>query len=135
MSCTNVQWPLCTIQKLSEASFSFFDFWIPWNPFLAFPPKCRICFFLKSLFQARAQINSGNRTEWSPIQSVIVQVIYKSDDHIAEVWFCLIMSMITDRIGQHKVLLTINHNYNKICDILGFFELNGLCRSSPVHFV
>ena len=38
--------------------------------------KCRV-FFLKSLFQARVQITSGNRTEWSPIQSVIVQVIYK----------------------------------------------------------
>ena len=28
-------------------------------------------------------------------------------------------SMITDGIGQHKVLLLINHNHNKICDILG----------------
>ena len=26
----------------------------------------------------------------------------------------LITSMITDRIGQHKVLLTINQNYDKI---------------------
>ena len=26
----------------------------------------------------------------------------------------LIMSMITDRIGQHKVLLSINQNYDKI---------------------
>ena len=25
--------------------------------------------------------------------------------------------MITDRIGQHEVLLPINHNFNKICDI------------------
>ena len=31
--------------------------------------------------------------------------------------------MITDRIGQHEVLFPINHNYNKICDILGFFEI------------
>ena len=31
--------------------------------------------------------------------------------------------MITDRIGRHEVLLPIiNHNYNKICDILGFFK-------------
>ena len=29
-------------------------------------------------------------------------------------------SMITDGIGQHKVLLLINHNHNKICDILGW---------------
>ena len=26
-------------------------------------------------------------------------------------------SMITDRIGRHEVLLPINHNFNKICDI------------------
>ena len=31
--------------------------------------------------------------------------------------------MITGRIGRHEVLLPIiNHNYNKICDILGFFK-------------
>ena len=29
--------------------------------------------------------------------------------------------MITDRIRRHEVLLPINHNYNKICDILCFF--------------
>ena len=29
--------------------------------------------------------------------------------------------MITDRIGRHEVLLPINHNFNKICDILGSF--------------
>ena len=31
---------------------------------------------------------------------------------------CLITSrMITDRIGRHEVLLLVNHNLNKICDI------------------
>ena len=25
--------------------------------------------------------------------------------------------MITDRLGRHEVLLPINHNFNKICDI------------------
>ena len=30
--------------------------------------------------------------------------------------------MITGRIG-HEVLLLINHNYNKIGDILGFFKI------------
>ena len=30
---------------------------------------------------------------------------------------CLVTSMITDRIGRHEVLLPINHNFNKICDI------------------
>ena len=29
--------------------------------------------------------------------------------------------MITNRIGQHEVLIPINHNYNNICEILGFF--------------
>ena len=29
--------------------------------------------------------------------------------------------MFTDRIGQHKVLISLNRNYNKICEILGFF--------------
>ena len=36
---------------------------------------------------------------------------------------CLITSIITDRIGQDKVLLLINHNYNKICDVLAFFKI------------
>ena len=55
-------------------------------------------------------ISNGNRTEWSPIQSVIIRVINKSP-------ICLITSTITDRIGRHEVLLPINHNFNKICDI------------------
>ena len=29
--------------------------------------------------------------------------------------------MITDRIGRDEVLLPINHNFNKICDIIGYF--------------
>ena len=32
--------------------------------------------------------------------------------------FFLITSMITDWIGQHEVLLSIKHAYNKTCDIL-----------------
>ena len=28
-----------------------------------------------------------------------------------------ISSMITDRIGLHKLLLQLNHNYNKMCTI------------------
>ena len=55
-------------------------------------------------------ISNGNRAELSPIQSVIIRVINKSP-------ICLITSMITDRIGRHEVLLPINHNFNKICDI------------------
>ena len=36
---------------------------------------------------------------------------------------CLIMSIITDGIGRDNVLLPINHNYNKICDVLAFFKI------------
>ena len=34
--------------------------------------------------------------------------------------------MITDQIGRHEVLLPINHDFNKICDILlgSFFNQN-----------
>ena len=45
----------------------------------------------------------GNRTEWSPIQSVIIIVINK--------------------IGRHEVLLPINRNYKKVSDILDFSRL------------
>ena len=45
-------------------------------------------------------VNNGNRTEWSLIPSVI-----REDDYI-------------DRVGRHKVLSLIHHNYDKICDIL-----------------
>ena len=31
--------------------------------------------------------------------------------------------MTTDRIAGHEVLLPINHNHNKICDILSFFKI------------
>ena len=66
-------------------------------------------------------ISNGNRTEWSPIRSVIIQVIDKFGRPRSGSPICLIMSMITDRIGQHEVLLPINHNFNKICDILASF--------------
>ena len=46
-------------------------------------------------------INNGNRTEWTPIRSVIIRVINN----------LLITSIITDRIGRHDVLLPINHNH------------------------
>ena len=42
-------------------------------------------------------INNGNRTEWSPIWSVIIRTY--------------VMSMITDRIVRHEVLLPINHDH------------------------
>ena len=39
--------------------------------------------------------------------------------------------MITDRIGRHEVLLPINHNFNKICDIIGYF-FNQNTRNSEI---
>ena len=41
--------------------------------------------------------------------------------------------MITDRIGRHEVLLPINHNFNKICDIISYF-LNQNTRNSKFCF-
>ena len=60
------------------------------------------------------EIGNGNRTEWSPILSEIIRVINKIGRPRSGSPICLIMSMITDRIGRHKVLLPINHKYNKI---------------------
>ena len=47
-------------------------------------------------------ISNGNRTEWSPIRSVIIQVITKSRSSD-------LFITSTDQIGRHKVLLPINH--------------------------
>ena len=41
--------------------------------------------------------------------------------------------MITDRIGRQEVLLLINHNFNKICDIIGYF-LHQNTRNSTFCF-
>ena len=64
-------------------------------------------------------ICNGNRAEWSPIRSVIIRVINKIRRPRSGSPICLIKSMITDRIGQHEVLLPINHNFNKIYYIIG----------------
>ena len=66
-------------------------------------------------------ISNGNRTEWSPIRSIIIRVINKIGQPRSGSPICLITIMITDRIGLHEVLLPINHNFNKICDIIGYF--------------
>ena len=66
-------------------------------------------------------ISNGNRTEWSPIWSVIIRVINKIGRPRSGSPICLITSMITHRIGRHEVLIPINHNSNKICDIIGYF--------------
>ena len=65
-------------------------------------------------------VYNGNRTEWSPIRSVIIWVI---DRIVHGRPICLITSMITDRIGPNEVLLQINHNYNKICDVLALLKI------------
>ena len=41
--------------------------------------------------------------------------------------------MIIDRIGRQEVLLPINHNFNKLCDIIGCF-LNQNTRNSKFCF-
>ena len=56
-------------------------------------------------------INNGNRTEWSPIRSVIIRVINKSGRSHSWNLICLITSMITDRIVREEDLLPIDHNY------------------------
>ena len=64
-------------------------------------------------------LSNGHRTEWSPIRSVIKRMINKIGPRSGSP-ICLITSMITGRIGRHEVLLPINHNFNKICDIIGY---------------
>ena len=51
-------------------------------------------------------ISNGNRTEWSPIQSVIIRVITKSDEREARGRF-EITSTITPWIVLHSVQLLI----------------------------
>ena len=62
-------------------------------------------------------ISNGNRTEWTPIRSLVIRVIYKIGRLRSGRPICLITSMIRNRIGVHEVLLPINHNFNEICDI------------------
>ena len=78
-------------------------------------------------------VSNGNRTEWSPIRCVIIRVINKIGRPRSGSPICLITSMITDRIGRHEVLLPINHNFNKICNIIGYF-LNQNTRNATFCF-
>ena len=68
-------------------------------------------------FHQGMRISNGNRTDRSPIRSVVIRVINKIGRPRGGSAISLITSMITDRIGRHEVLLPINHNFNKICDI------------------
>ena len=68
-------------------------------------------------------ISNGNRSEWSPIRSLMIRVINK----------ILNTSMTTDRIGQHEVLLPINHNLTKFVIYKALF-LNQNTRNSKILF-
>ena len=82
---------------------------------------CNTCYGRDGTIASKS-ISNGNRTaEWSPIRSVIIRVINKIRRPRSGSPICLITSMITDRIGPHEVLLPINHNFNKIFDIIGYF--------------
>ena len=67
--------------------------------------------------KVRCLISNGNRTEWSPIRSVIIRVINKIGRPRSGSPICLITSMTRDRIEGHDVLLPIYCTVNKICDI------------------
>ena len=61
-------------------------------------------------------ISNGNRTEWNPIQSVIIRVITKWDDRAAGVRFVYreyhLLTELDDT-SYYQVLLPINYkNYN-----------------------
>ena len=62
-------------------------------------------------------------------RSCLSSLLTKSDDRVAGVRFCLITSMITERVGRHEGLLPINHKFNKICDKIGYFS-----KSKPKKF-
>ena len=63
-------------------------------------------------------------------------VIGLSGVHIRSV-IIRVINIITsrDRIGRHEILLPINHNYNKIRDILGFFKTKNKRNSVSFLFV
>ena len=47
------------------------------------------------------EINNGNKTEWSPIRSVIIRVITKSDDRAVGVRFVYLKPHLT-QVGNLK---------------------------------
>ena len=62
------------------------DYYSILNSKFAHSVKLIISIFLYNKFTL-GEISNGNRTEWSPIQSVIMRVITKSDDRAAGVRF------------------------------------------------
>ena len=56
-------------------------------------------------------IHNGNRTVWSPVQSVIIRMINKIRLPLCGRPILLVTHMITDQIGRHEFLLPI-----KMCE-------------------
>ena len=118
-----VQWFMhgiffCTVQyghQLAKTRFNSYKNYILFIMLL--PVQC-------SWFSNQS-LNNGNRTKWTPIQSVIIRVINKIGWPHSGNLICLITSMITDRIGWQEVLLPINHNYNKIWAL---WVLSAICH-------
>ena len=80
--------------------------------------------WLQQITQTSALISNGNGTEWSPIQSEIIQMITKSDPQRKSYLF--ITSMIRDRVGRHEVLSPINHyNFGEKKNIQLSYERKG----------
>ena len=68
---------------------------------------------IKQYWNQPAAISNDNRIEWSPIRSVIIQVITKSDDREAGVRFAYHEYDYRPNWTTQRVLLPINHkNYN-----------------------
>ena len=64
-----------------------------------------------------AWINNGNRTKWSPIRPVIIQVILKSNDRAAGVWNCNFLWLR---------LLLLLRSYPDMSSIIGQLKQNFL---------
>ena len=70
--------------------------------FCAFPSETYVFKFLWNSVDGvlfSKEISDGNRTEWSPVRSVIIRVITKSVDRATRV------RMITDRTGRHEICI------------------------------
>ena len=64
----------------------------------------------KTIRYINLKLSNVNRTEWSPIRSVIIRVINKIGRPRSGSSICLITSIFTDRIGRHEVLLLVIYN-------------------------
>ena len=62
-------------------------------------------------------ISNGNRTEWSPIRSVIIRVINKIGRPRSGSPICLITSMITDLIAHSPYL-----HFSDLCESLTWLK-------------